>query len=144
MPTLQQFKAFAKANKSLAIAVCQARAFAQVEQERVMAYIQPIFADYTFKDEQGRPIKDLDHLYLCRDEELCKEFYEVCDRAHREHGFDGPKGNWPNLVADNLRRIAERALIEAGCKFMRIGEIYQTELRDQMLEICMGACLGKD
>ena len=144
-PTLDEFKAWAKEHQSLALAVCKAQAFAQVERERVNAYIRPIFDRYSFKNEKGEPIKKPDDLYLCKDEVLCAAYYAECDKAHREHGFRGPEGHCPALVAEDMHRRAAAALIEAGVKLFDIGTagIYG-ENRAKMLRLLLGACLIKE
>lgn len=142
-PTLQQFQKFCKDHANLAHAVVTATAFAQCERERVDAYVLPIFQRYGFKDESGKPIKSPKQLYLCRNELDVADYFADCDEAHRAHGFKGPQGHCPALVAEELRRIAESALIDAGCRFLQIEqlEIYDMELRAKMLDLLMGACL---
>lgn len=144
-PGLAEFKRFAAQHKSLAMAVVQAQAFAQVEQERVMAYIVPLFREYQFTCRHtGEALESPDQLYRSGNEDLCADFYKAADHAHREHGFTGPEGYWPNLVADNLRIKAESALIEAGCKWLNLGEVWDMEHRKRLLEILLGACLKRD
>lgn len=143
-PTIKEFKAWSRMHHGLAYAVIQAKAFAQVERERVNAYILPLFNSFRFSTADtldGRPINDPEHLYLCKDEELCKDFYEACDKAHREHGFTGKHGHCPALMAEHLQIIAENALLDAGCKLMGIESGLYGENREKMLEILLGACM---
>jgi hypothetical protein len=141
MPSLSQFKLWSKQHASLAMSVVAAQAFAQVERERVNAYIDPLFSEYGFKDEDGQPIKDVRHLYLCRDEDLCADFYKACDYEHRKHGFTGKDGHCPALVAEHLQIIAESALIEAGAKLINIESDLYGDNRAKMLDLLLGACL---
>src|SRR3990167_7883964 len=119
-PTLPQFKAWTQSNHRLARAVCLAQAFAQVERERVTKYIALVFEQYHFFDQAGTKITEPERLYLSQDEALCSRYYEHCDRAHREHGFTGPRGHCPALEAQELQRQAEAALLDAGCELMEI------------------------
>lgn len=151
-PTLYQFKAFARDHAELAYAVAMAQAFAQVERERVSAYIQPLFELYDFyvcdqfAERIGRErITDPDRLYLTDLESpQYLDFVEQCDVEHRKHGFTGPKGHCPALVADELRRVAERTLIGEGCRFMGIepDALWRNMgAHSKMLDLLMGACL---
>lgn len=116
----EQLKDWARDNASLAYSVLMARAFAQTERARVDAYINPIFETYGFTYaekwiERGRPaglIAKREDLYLSDDEPQIAHFYAACDAAHRAHGFTGPAGHCPALVAEHLVRQAERLLVE--------------------------------
>lgn len=156
-PTIQQFKAWAKRNHSIAMAVVQARAFSQCERARVDAYIQPVFDlfDFYVKEEwrKGQPCKGVSadwrilepsHLYLSDQEELCKEFYAECDKEHRKHGFTGPECHCPALIAENLVIKAEAAMIESVSAFLGqdFGHVYGED-RTKLLDLCLGACLKK-
>ena len=150
-PSLQEFKRFSRSNYQLAYAVCMAQAFAKCERERVDAYVQPIFEDFGFEYSQkaelrsGRTglIPNVRDLYLCDDEAGLKRFYECCDEAHRAHGFKGPQGHCPALVAEHLQIIAENHLLEAGCKLLGVdqGGLWG-ENRAKMLDLLMGACIN--
>lgn len=147
-PTLQQFKAFSADIAPAARAVLLARVFAQVERERVDAYILPIFRRYGFRycgelaDKCGgdnQPVSKPGNLYLCEDKRV-PEYYAECDRAHREHGFTGPSGYCPALIAEHLVITTENALIDlAGplfdCDFQRV----YGDNRKKLLEILIGA-----
>jgi hypothetical protein len=119
-------------------------AFAQVERERVNAYILPIFQRYGFRDDEGKPITNPERLYTCTDEERVAAYYEECDRAHREHGFTGPKGHCPALTAEDALVKAENALIRAASALtgIEVGEVY-LESRRKYLDILLGACIKK-
>lgn len=146
-PKLAEFKRWARQHSALAHAVVMAQAFAELERERVDAYIAPILADFSFKygerytEKRGQFINKVGDLYLCDDEAGLKRFYECCDEAHRAHGFTGPHGHCPALTAENLQMEAERALIDAGCELMGIERGLYGENRAEMLRILMGACL---
>jgi hypothetical protein len=122
-----------------------ARAFAQVERERVDAYILPIFARYTFVDglsrgeRRGTPIEKPDQLYMCTDEAGVAAYFEECDQAHRAHGFKGPKGHCPALTAETLLMRTEQALIDLAKPLTGIDDVYGDD-RKRYLEILIGAC----
>lgn len=79
---------------------------------------------------------------LERVERECAAFYEACDVEHRKHGFTGPKGHCPALVAENLQRIAEAHLLEAGGKLMGFdGRSIYGDNRKKFLDLLLGACL---
>ena len=144
-PTIEAFKAWAKEHQSLALAVCKAQAFAKVERERVDAYIRPIFDRYAFKDERGEPIKKPDDLYHCKDEVLCAAYYAECDSTHREHGFRGPEGYCPALVAKDMQLKTEWALLDTGATLFGFGDItLYGENHAKMLNLLLGACLVKE
>jgi hypothetical protein len=143
-PTVPELKKWALATRPLAKAVLMAQAFADVERERVNAYIKPLFLSFMFTDEDGKPITDPDRLYLSADDAGAKTYYEVCDREHRAHGFDGPEGFCPALVAEELQREAEQALLNELGKFTGIdGMDYNRslEIRKKALDMALGVCL---
>lgn len=120
-PTLQQFKHFSRQNATLAAAVIKAQAFARSERARVDAYIAPIFAAHDFRDSDGAPITNPQSLYLCQEEADVARFFRQCDVAHREHGFAGPIGHCPALVAGHDQIRAETALLKAA------GELFDVD-----------------
>ena|SRR5581483_10804931 len=144
--TPAEFKVWAKLNKPIAKAVCAAMAIAQVERERVNAYVLPIFQTYRFLDENGAQIDSPDKLFLSEDDAMCKAFYAACDVAHRAHGWKGSEGSCPALTAANLVIKAENALLEAGCEFLGLKEmpsaLYGGDKRKEMLDLLLKACLG--
>ena len=144
-PSIKEFKRWSRENASLARAVCLAQAFAECERERVDAYVRPIFERYAFqlagKWNLSGPVEKLSDLYLCEDERL-PEFYEELDKAHRLHGFTGPHGHCPALVAEMLLVNAQNALLASGCALMGIErEALYGENRRKMLDLLMGAAL---
>lgn len=148
--TLDDFKAWAKDNASLAKAVLMAQAYAELTRERVDAYIRPIFDSYQFKEDctfdgkhtpSGKLLESPKQLYLC-DDPLIGAFYDDCDKAHREHGFKGPKGHCPALRAENLLMQAQQHLIDSGAELMGIDShaVYGDD-RKKLLKLLIGACL---
>ncbi len=143
-PTREEFKAWAAANRPLALAVAKAQAFAEMEKERTLRYTRPIFESYHFTEPDGTPIKDEERLYLCKDKERCKRYYDECDKAHRAHGFTGKYGHHPALIAETMKMRAENELIKSGCALLGIEGIHNLDHRKEMLRILMGACFAKE
>lgn len=153
-PDLQTFKLWAKTNAPVAKAVLMAQAYAELERERVDAYIAPILAKYAFKadgfdgrylGEYPQGITNVRDLYLCGDEPGLKAFYADCDEAHRAHGFTGPQGHCPALRAENLLIEAQNALIEVAKPLFGI-ESHNLfgDNRKKYLNLLIGACLKED
>lgn len=149
-PTLAEFKAWAKRNKELALTVLKAQAYAEIKRKQVDEYIAPIFARYEFyvsKDcrvaEKNERITKESDLYLTDlDSDNVKAFYAECDEAHRAHGFDGPTGHCPALVAEHLHIQAQNALLDAGEELTGIdAPMLYGDKRKKMLGLLIGACL---
>jgi hypothetical protein len=144
--TKAKLKSWAKENRPLAETLCLAKAFAEVERERVNAYILPLFETFTFTEDsegcEGEKITNPEHLYLSEDEKLSAEYYAACDRAHREHGFDGPEGHCPALVAGHLLVQAENLLLGEVTELMGVGEVHNMDLRTKVLDWGLSVCLG--
>lgn len=143
--TVADLKVWAAGHKHLAIAVLEARAFADLERERVSTYIAPVFARFSFKNDDdghgdGSPITDREQLHLSDDDDQLAAYYAACDAAHREHGFTGGEGCCPALIAEGLQVGAERALVLAMGEFMGVGE---KALRawDKSLQFALDVCL---
>ena len=145
-PSLQEFKALAKSNRPLALAVCVAQARAECERERVDAYVRPIFDTYGFQCSAhgtSGPVANVGYLYLCEDARI-PEFYSACDRAHRAHGFTGPDGHCPALTAEYALVEAQNVLIDAGKKLLAIDNaVMSLAHRKQMLDLLLSACLNE-
>jgi hypothetical protein len=120
--TIPKLKAFAKDPTFWACvkAYAMAKAFAQLERERVDAYIQPLFELYTFTvdpknvargEKLGEVITDMKYIWLAPDSQTTPWFAE-CDKEHRAHGFTGPDGACPALMAEHLQIIAENNLLQ--------------------------------
>lgn len=150
-PTLDDFKSWAKAHHNDAIAVCMAQAFAECERERVDAYIKPIFESFGFvygNDLAARigligplPWKDL---YLCDDMEMLARYWKACDTAHRAHGFTGPDGYCPALIAEDKLIKAQNKFLRLGCDLFGLEDIPSMSAhRAKMLDLLLGACLIK-
>lgn len=143
--TVTKLKSWARRNKDLAMTVAKAKAFAQIERERVDAYITPLFARYGFKDEDGQPIANASKLYLCEDDAACKAFYAECLTAHAANGWTGDPEFCPALVAEDLLIRAEQLLLESlgrlvgvdGSDFSR-----NLELRARAVSHALSVCLG--
>jgi hypothetical protein len=151
-PTLEQFQQWATDCAPAARAVLLAQAFAELERERVNAYIRPIFASYHFmigkcwqKDPTlaGQPITDEQHLYLCDDDDpQLAAYYDECDRAHRAHGFRGKPGHCPALEAEHLLTIAQSALLDLSTPLFGFrGDSLFGEDRARALKLLIGACM---
>ncbi len=148
--TVAQLKTWARKNRELAMLALKARAFAEVERERVDAYIAPVFAGFAFTNDilsdiegQQEPITDPRKLYLSTDEERCAAYYAACDIAHREHGYQGEAGTCPALVAEDLQVKAENLLLGSLTRFLATDGFYNLELRAKALDLAIGACCAK-
>lgn len=146
--TVEEMKLWARDNRELAMAVCTARAFAEVEKERVDAYILPLFNTFSFAEDvegcSGETITNPEHLYLSRDDDRVAAYYAACDKAHQEHGFDGPEGFCPALVAEELQRKAENAMLVSLGEFCGVdgGDFSRSlKMRDKALHLALSACL---
>jgi hypothetical protein len=153
-PTVPALKKWARANKGLAKAVLKAKAFAEVERERVDAYVEGVFAKYEFYNDldsprntrKGEKLTHSKSLYLSTDEAKTSEFYAECDRAHREHGFTGTEGHCPALEAESLLVEAENGLLDEVGKLMGLdGRDFSRslELRAKTLDWALSVCLAK-
>lgn len=148
-PTLSEFKAWAKDCQPAAKAVLMARVYADMERERVNAYIRPIFDAYRFHElptiHGAPPVRKPEDLYCCADEEQVAAYFAECDQAHRAHGFTGPQGHCPALTAETLQRETEYALMKLAQPLFRIdpSDLYGDN-RAKYLELLIGACFAKD
>lgn len=153
-PSLNEFKAWSKRNRHVAVEVIRARAFAEVERARVDAYIAPIFASYEFHVSEEMAarrgsrerITEVKNLYLTDLEAPeYKNFLADCDAAHVAHGFKGKAGQCPALVAETLRITAENALVTSVSDFFGTDfSVCFGEDRKQLIEMCLGACLERE
>lgn len=142
--TIDQFKQWARVHEPVARAVLMAQAFAELERERVDAYVTPILLRYEFTADiidSGRAITKTSQLYLTDDPRL-PEFYAELDRAHRAHGFRGPEGHCPALTAEHIHAQAESALIDASKPLFGIdsSDLYGDN-RAKFIRLLIGACL---
>lgn len=142
---IDSFKAWCREHRQEAYAVIMAQAIAEVERERVNAYVIPIFRKYKFTDNNGNPITDKERLYTCPDEGRCMVFYAECDRAHRAHGFTGEEGYCPALIAEHDRTVAENALLDKAKVLFGITDCFlMPEQHERMLKLVLGACLNDE
>ena len=144
-PTLAAFKRFSKDIAPAARAVLMARIHAEMERERVNAYVLPIFAGYKFTNKRTNDvIASPDDLFMVDDldDPLVLAFYADCDDAHRAHGFTGPKGHCPALVAENLVMAVERELLKLGSDMfgVKFEDTYGDD-RKKALELLIGSAL---
>lgn len=144
-PTEEQLKTWARDNRELALAVAKTQAFAQLERERVNAYVLPIFMSYGFTDEDGKPITKPERLYLSDAEDRIALYYDECDLAHSAHGYTGEYGTCPALVAESLQIKAENALLQSLATFIGVDGFYASlDLRKKALRIAMQTALHCD
>jgi hypothetical protein len=151
-PTLAEFQQWAKDCRPAAKAVLMARVFAEMERERVDAYVRPIFDRYQFQYSQSVELRSgrvgvIDSpkdLYLCDDEPGLKAYYQDCDEAHRQHGFRGPEGHCPALRAEHLLCVTERALMDLARPLFDIDpdHVYGDQ-RAKYVELLIGGCFAK-
>lgn len=139
-----KLKTWARTNRSLAMMVAKAMAFAQVERERVDAYVVPIFVRYGFTDsDTGETLTDPRKLYLSNDEKRCAEFYAEVAIAHRANGWDGDPEFCPALVAEDLQTKAENLLLESLGKRIGVDGFYNLDLRKRVLDLSLAVCLSE-
>lgn len=147
--TLDTFKALAQDIRPAVRTVLMARVFAEMERKRVNAYVHPIFERYTFPIDPkfkrlGETVvtKESDLYLAVLDSPEVKAYYAELDAAHRAHGFKGPDGHCPALVAENLVMQAEAALIDLAAETTGVtsSDVYGDN-RKKYLDILIGAAL---
>ena len=142
--TIAGLKKWASKVRPLIVEMLTKRAFAEVERKRVDTYIAPVFARFSFVDDEGKAITDPKMLYCCDDVEICAAFYAACDVAHRGHGFTGEAGKCPALVAAHETLKAEWAVLASMEKFVGLddGALSRTmEIRAEALKLAAGVAL---
>jgi hypothetical protein len=169
--SIPAFKKWARDNARLALAVCEAQAYAEVTKERVDSYVQPIFDSFNFICEGkfaerfdaspregdtekcvGRKIKTPHDREFCwlhgpdESEEIqnkLRRYYEAVDAEHRRQGYlDLEPGHCPALRAQNLHTDAENVLIDsAGNLFGFNSQKLYGDMRKKALKLLMGACI---
>jgi len=99
-----------KGGYSLVVDLVEKRKEAARVRKIVDAYQLPIFKRFKFPTK----IKNPKALYLLDEEydNLVAEFYQACEVAHKENGFNVKPGYCPALVAENEAIQAERPLLE--------------------------------
>jgi len=147
-PTLAEFKRFSSDIAPAARAVLMARVYAEMERERVNAYILPIFKGYNFINRRdGVAIDKPEDLYMVDDldDPLVRAFYADCDDAHRAHGFTGPAGHCPALRAENMVITVERELLKLGSSMFGVSlEDVYGETRKKALDLLIGAAFASE
>lgn len=147
--TLDTFKTLAREIRPFVHTLLKVRIFAEMERERVTAYVTPIFERYTFPIDPkfvrgGETVvtKQADLYLAVLDSPDITAYYADCDAAHRAHGFTGPDGHCPALVAENLVMQTERALIDLAADATGItsSDVFGEE-RKKYLDILIGAAL---
>lgn len=126
--------------KRAIVAVIAWRIKAKVTREYVDAYCLPILADLQIPDKRtGEQIDDLEHVYKADlDSHEIKRFYELCNDAHRAHGFDVPPGYCPALVAEHEVVKNEHALLSLAKQFLGIDAISaKLEHRETLLNLLL-------
>lgn len=143
--TVDGLKAWGKKYGELAMTYCKAKAFAEVERERVDAYKKPIFEKYNFVydekwGEGPKKITDENHLYLADlEHETVKAYFEEMKDAHIVHGWTGERDFCPALVAEHLLIDAENAILDAGTEFTGIEkETLYGDNRKKMIDLLVG------
>ena len=111
----------------LAASVIVAQTVSEATSERVKPIKRLVFDHFEFYEgelgqrlharDHGRTgdngrITDPENLFLCDDRETLTAFYAACDAAHKQAGYNLKPGFCPILVAQNLHRKAEYALLE--------------------------------
>ena len=170
--SVADLKKWSRENAKLALAVCEAQAYAEMTTARVAAYVQPIFESFNFICEGtmaeqfdasprkgdtvkwvGRKIKSLDdeEFMMLHGREESEEiqsklrrYYETLDAEHRHQGYRGLQpGHCPALEAQSLHTAAENALIESAHDLFDI-ESYQLygDMRKRYLDILMRSCIS--
>jgi hypothetical protein len=148
--TVDQFKTWCRDCVPAARAVLMARVHADMERTRVDAYIRPIFDSYTFPvnpewaERYGETVKTPKDLYLSDPavEDLVTNYFEDCDAAHRAHGFTGPKGHCPALIAEHLVIQAEHQFMLLAQPLFGLDPVdLYGDNRKKYLELLIGACL---
>ena len=103
---------------------------AKVLRQEVDAYLEPVFARFTFSaslecsragSPGGQRIEHERHLYLTNlaSPEVAA-YYDACDQAHRAHGYHLKPGQCPALMAEGAMIRAEDDLLEHGERYLGI------------------------
>ncbi len=169
--SVADLKQWSRENAKLALAICEARAYAEMTTARVAAYVQPIFDSFHFVCEGtmaerfdasprdgdtakwvGRKInspEDEEFTMLHGREESeeiqakLRRYYAALEAEHRRQGYRGLKpGHCPALEAQSLHTQAENALIESAHDLFAI-ELHQLygDTRKRYLDILMRSCI---
>lgn len=156
-PTLPQFKQWARENRHLARAVCKAQAVAETMREAVDKIQRQILLDVELYDDlaaehggrERQRITDPKLTYLSTDEAACQRYFAECNKRTRAAGLkpdDMPDEYCPALVAEDIQRRAERALLDSGGTLFGFtaDSLLSGDLWERGLKLFLGAALTSD
>ena len=138
--TLRRMEADPK-TRALRKALAEAQKFALAERARVDAYVEPLFATFTFYrdthagDDGARIAKSKD-VYMSKDDALAARFFAACLDAHAAHGWTGLRDFCPALVAEAAVTKAENAFLEHAETYLKVPFRAGTvQMRDRALAL---------
>lgn len=149
-PTVEDLKAWARDNASIARTVLLATAHATVMREKVGAIQRGILAEMPLINDmehshKGELITDPALVYLCNDKAACTAYDAECDRRERAAGVkpdDMPTEHCPALVAEDMQRQAERSILASSGELFGIdADCLYLEKRKQWLGLVLGVCV---
>jgi hypothetical protein len=145
-PTRAEYDAFFSSQSTVeaVLLLLAAQTHSEMERERVDAYIRPIFDRYDFREEDGTKITGMGSQWLSNDPKKDALYDAECAAAHRAHGFTGPDGHCPALVAKVKLMEAENAVIKIMAEMLRFDPANgrcHGENRKKLLELAIGACV---
>lgn len=153
-PTLPQFKQWARENYNLAMAVCKAQAVAETMKEAVEKIQRQILREVELYDDlaagrERQRITDPKLTYLSTDEAACQRYFAECNKRTRAAGLkpdDMPDEYCPALVAEDIQRKAERALLDSGGALFGFAadDLVSGDLWEKGLKLFTGAALNSD
>lgn len=139
LPKLKKFNRSAETAR-LRDAVTNARAEAKRIRSEVATLLAPVFARFTFVDDEGNRITDEDKLYMSDDD--CSAWDRVRHETLTAAGYDTADGRCPALVAESAAREAVIALLQhateqLGLNFIEIWRCSRRELAEQAVDLLM-------
>lgn len=137
--SVETLKAWAAANQGYGRALIVARGVAKAIRIWVDSYTTPIVAQFDFVDEDTgeRITKPGDVWNAGASEETFERYYAALDAAHRAHGFTGPEGHCPALIAESQIIDAENTLLRSLCDFIGARSLPFGKLRERALKIAL-------
>jgi hypothetical protein len=137
-------KAIAAALSEPVDAYLKARAFAEVEKERVEKIQKQVLAEGTFYGHHKKRSGEGEHFRVTdpkdswlMDDADAARYFEILNQIHLAAGFEKAKdGYCPALVAEHEQTKAERALIDASSQFFPTvtNETMVYKLREQWID----------
>jgi hypothetical protein len=133
----------------LAAALIVAQTVAQATKERVDKYVRVVFDMFEFHItprfrhlHESELITDPNDLFLCEEKDKLREYYALCDVAHRTAGYNLEEGQCPSLVARCRETDAKNALLKYtdGTLGTPFADCY-LEKRDKALDLILGIAL---